>query len=89
MAREPFATSRTLKMGIELELVNRHDYDLVGPAEDLPRRADRLNIGMCGGGTHGVQYLSDLYGYLSRQLTILTGRRRARCLKWCSASVIA
>ena len=46
--------------------------------------ADRLNIGICGGGTHGFQrwsdrrifpkerfhYLSDLYGYLAKQFTI-------------------
>lgn len=132
MALESFAESRSLTMGIELELqlVNLHDFDLVGSAEDLLRdvarqkvtmdvkpemtlsmiematgicenysdalhqlteirdvlvtSADRLNIGICGGGTHGFQhwgdrkifeqprfqYLSDLYGYLAKQFTI-------------------
>jgi carboxylate-amine ligase len=132
MALGEFAESRSLTMGIELELqlVNRHDYDLVGSAEDLLRdverqkldmdvkpemtmsmiematgicenytdalhqlteirdvlvaSADRLNIGICGGGTHAFQhwgdqkifdkprfqYLSDLYGYLAKQFTI-------------------
>jgi carboxylate-amine ligase len=132
MALEQFAASRSLTMGIELELqlVNLHDYDLVGSAEDLLREvgrknqemdikpemtlsmiematgicenytdalqqltairdvlvtsADRLNIGICGGGTHSFQhwgdrkifdkprfqYLSDLYGYLAKQFTI-------------------
>jgi carboxylate-amine ligase len=46
--------------------------------------ADRLNIGICGGGTHGFQHwgerkifatprfnhLSDMYGYLAKQFTI-------------------
>ncbi|NDU86550.1 MAG: glutamate--cysteine ligase [Ferrovum sp.] len=46
--------------------------------------ADRLNIGICGGGTHGFQHwgerkifatprfsqLSDIYGYLAKQFTI-------------------
>ncbi len=132
MALESFAKSRPLTMGIELELqlVNLHDYDLVGSAPDLLRYvdklklqidvkpemtismiematgicenytdalqqlteirdvliagADRLNIGICGGGTHGFQHwgdqkiydtprfnqLSDLYGYLAKQFTI-------------------
>jgi len=132
MALGPFTESRSLTMGIELELqlVNLHDYDLVGSAEDLLRdverqnlamdikpemtlsmiematgicenytdalqqltairdvlvgSADRLNIGICGGGTHGFQhwgdqkifdkprfqYLSELYGYLAKQFTI-------------------
>ncbi len=132
MGLPPFATSRPLTLGIELELqlVNTHDYDLVGSAADLLRRlsrqkcpldikpeitqsmiemasgvchsyaevlaqlteirdvllenADALNIGICGGGTHGFQhwgerkiystsrfrFLSDLYGYLAKQFTI-------------------
>ncbi|PRC92786.1 YbdK family carboxylate-amine ligase [Solimicrobium silvestre] len=132
MALGPFSESRSLTMGIELELqlVNLHDYDLVGSAEDLLRdvarqkldmdvkpemtlsmiematgicenytdalhqltdirdvlvaSADRLNIGICGGGTHSFQhwgdrkifdkprfqYLSELYGYLAKQFTI-------------------
>ena len=39
MALEPFAKSRSLTMGVELELqlVNLHDYDLVGAASDLLR----------------------------------------------------
>jgi len=46
--------------------------------------ADRLNVGICGGGTHGFQHwgerkifatprfdrISDLYGYLAKQFTI-------------------
>ncbi len=46
--------------------------------------ADRLNVGVCGGGTHGFQHwgerkifatprfdhISDLYGYLAKQFTI-------------------
>src|ERR1017187_6713821 len=107
MALGPFTESRSLTMGIELELqlVNLHDYDLVGSAEDLLRdvkrqnltmdikpemtlsmiematgicenytdalqqlteirdvlisSADRLNIGICGGGTHGFQHWGD------------------------------
>ena len=132
MALEPFAESRSLTLGIELELqlVNLHDYDLVGSAEDLLRdvarqklkmdvkpeitlsmieiatgicenyadaldqltqirdvlvtSADRLNIGICGGGTHSFQHwrnqkiydqprflhLSELYGYLAKQFTV-------------------
>jgi carboxylate-amine ligase len=132
MALGSFAESRSLTMGIELELqlVNLHDYNLVGSPEDLLRdverqklemdvkpemtmsmiematgicenytdalhqlteirdvlvaSADRLNIGICGGGTHSFQhwgdqkifdkprfqYLSDLYGYLAKQFTI-------------------
>ena len=132
MALDAFATSRSLTMGIELELqlVNLHNFDLIGSAEDLLRdtskknpdmdikpemtlsmiematgicenysdaleqltsirdvlvgSADRLNIGICGGGTHcfqhwtdrkifdkpRFQYLSDLYGYLAKQFTI-------------------
>jgi len=39
MSLEHFAESRSLTMGVELELqiVNTHDYDLVGSAEDLLR----------------------------------------------------
>ena len=132
MPLESFAKSRPLTLGIELELqlVNLHDYDLVGAAPDLLRYvekqrltmdikpemtismiematgicenyadalqqltdirdvlisgADRLNIGICGGGTHGFQnwgdrqisdqprynQLSELYGYLAKQFTI-------------------
>jgi len=132
MSLKQFATSRSLTMGVELELqlVSLHDFDLVGSAEDLLREvgrrnpemdikpeitlsmiematgicdsyaaalqeltamrdvlvasADRLNIGICGGGTHSFQqwddrkifdeprfqYLSDLYGYLAKQFTI-------------------
>ena len=132
MAIEPFAKSRPLTMGIELELqlVNLHDFDLVGSAPDLLRdiekrklkldvkpemtismiematgicenytdallqlteirdvlvaSSDRLNIGICGGGTHAFQHwgdrkiydkprfnhLSELYGYLAKQFTI-------------------
>ncbi|NTV10095.1 MAG: glutamate--cysteine ligase [Zoogloea sp.] len=133
MALGPFAHSRALSLGVELELqlVNPHDYDLTGAASDLLRLlpatqpsggeikleitasmieistgvcnshdeallqlselrsqlcsvADRLNIGICGGGTHPFQhwgaqritesaryqYLSDLYGYLAKQFTV-------------------
>ena len=132
MALVSFSESRSLTMGIELELqlVNLHDYDLVGSAEDLLRdvarqklsmdvkpemtnsmiematgicenyddallqltdirdvliaSADRLNIGICGGGTHSFQHwgdrkifakprfqqLSGLYGYLAKQFTV-------------------
>jgi carboxylate-amine ligase len=128
----PFAESGSLTLGVELELqlVNTHDYDLVGGAEDLLRAlakskqsgdvkpemtdsmiematgicanfaevleqlgtirdglveaAGKLNIGICGGGTHGFQrwderkiydkprfnYLSELYGYLAKQFTV-------------------
>lgn len=132
MTIESFANSRPLTMGIELELqlVNLHDYDLVGAAPDLLRYveklklpmdikpemtismiematgicenhadalqqltairdvlvagADRLNVGICGGGTHAYQHwgdrrisdkprynqLSELYGYLAKQFTV-------------------
>ncbi len=128
----PFAPSRALSIGVELELqlVSTHDYDLVPVAEDLLRlvgheritgeikpegkcsmielttqvcdshamvladldalrdtlcaAARRLNIGICGGGTHPFQdwraqrtfdlpryhQLSDLYGYLTQQFTV-------------------
>ena len=43
MALESFAKSRSLTMGIELELqlVNLHDYDLVGAAPDLLRYVEK------------------------------------------------
>jgi len=43
MALESFAKSRSLTMGIELELqlVNVHDYDLVGAAPDLLRYVEK------------------------------------------------
>jgi len=132
MSLAPFADSRSLSLGVELELqiVNRHDYDLSPSARDLLRLmarhqvpgqvtpeitdsmielctgvcenhdqvlaqlvemrdalvdcAGRLNIGLCGGGTHPFQdwserrifdkprfqELSALYGYLSKQFTV-------------------
>ncbi len=132
VALEPFNTSRPLTLGVELELqiVNRTDYDLSSGAADLLRvlkgvqipgevkpeitasmievstgvcggyndalsqlrgmrdalvqGARRLNLGLCGGGTHPFQHwprrkifdtprfkqLSDLYGYLSKQFTV-------------------
>ena len=132
MSLEKFAESRSLTLGVELELqlVNRHDYDLTPAAADLLRMmkhqkipgnvvpemtdsmielstnictghadalsqlteirdtlvycADRLDVGLCGGGTHPFQdwsqrrifdkprfhQLSELYGYLSKQFTI-------------------
>jgi carboxylate-amine ligase len=128
----PFAESRSLTLGVELELqiVNTHDYDLSPAARDLLRLvakhklpgqvtpemtdsmielstgvcndhrevlaqltemrdallqcADKLNVGLCGGGTHPFQdwserriydrprfkQLSELYGYLAKQFTI-------------------
>lgn len=127
-----FSDSRSLSLGVELELqiVNRHDYDLTPSAGDLLRLmakhkipgyvtpeitdsmiemctgvctgygevlaqltqirdalsdcASRLNLGLCGGGTHPFQEwserrisdnprhqeLSALYGYLSKQFTV-------------------
>ena len=132
MSLEPFASSRLLSLGIELELqiVNTHDYDLAPSAADLLRLmkahkipgeikpemtssmiemcsnicdsheqvlaglgemrdalvhcARRLDVRICGGGTHPFQdwsrrrifdaqrfhQLSDLYGYLSKQFTV-------------------
>ncbi|OIQ80700.1 putative glutamate--cysteine ligase 2 [mine drainage metagenome] len=132
MSLEPFASSGALSMGIELELqiVSRHNYDLMPCAPDLLRlldgarlpgaitpemtesmielstgichdyddalaqlgeirdalvhAADRLDIGLAGGGTHPFQHwaqqrifdkprfhqLSELYGYLSKQFTV-------------------
>ncbi|MDP1690809.1 MAG: YbdK family carboxylate-amine ligase [Burkholderiaceae bacterium] len=132
MSLERFADSRALTLGVELELqiVNRHDYDLSPCAKDLLRLmaqhkipgnvtpeitesmieictgvcdgyvdvlaqltqtrdaladcAARLNVGLCGGGTHAFQdwtqrrifdkprfqELSALYGYLSKQFTV-------------------
>ena len=132
MSLPDFASSRALTFGVELELqiVNRNDYDLVASASDLLRTlgnkklpgdvkpeitasmiemstgicetyddgisqlseirdalvaaADKLNIGVCGGGTHPFQHwgerqifdtprfrqLSELYGYLAKQFTI-------------------
>ena len=127
-----FADSRSLTIGVELELqiVNTYHYDLSPGSNDLLRLmskqtipgavtpemadsmielctgvcsghaevlaqlteirdalvhcADRLNIGLCGGGTHPFQewsqqrifdkprfqQLHELYGYLSKQFTI-------------------
>ncbi len=127
-----FAKSRSLTLGVELELqiVNTQDYDLTPSAADLLRvlkhaklrgevkpeitssmveistgicedydcaltqlralrdalrpAASRLNIGLCGGGTHPFQHwshqriypsrrfhhLSEMYGYLSKQFTV-------------------
>ncbi|MGY0195694.1 YbdK family carboxylate-amine ligase [Leptothrix sp. BB-4] len=44
MRLEPFARSRSLTLGVELELqiVNTHDYDLAPSAKDLLRLVDRL-----------------------------------------------
>jgi carboxylate-amine ligase len=132
MSLATFADSRSLTLGVELELqiVNRHDYDLSPSAKDLLRlmakrkipgevtpeitdsmielctgvctdhgevlsqltevrdalseTAARLNVGLCGGGTHPFQdwsqrrifdkprfqELSSLYGYLSKQFTV-------------------
>ena len=132
MALEPFGASRAFTLGVELELqiVNRHDYDMMPGAADLlrvmerhklaadvkpeitssmietstgicERHADvigqlrevrdalvdsgeRLNLRLCGGGTHAFQdwsqrrifdtprfqQVSVLYGYLSKQFTV-------------------
>jgi carboxylate-amine ligase len=132
MSLGSFADSRSLTLGVELELqiVGTHDYDLSPSAKDLLRlmakrkipgavtpemtdsmielctgvcnnhgevlaqlteirdalveSADKLNVGLCGGGTHPFQdwsqrrifnkprfqQLSELYGYLSKQFTI-------------------
>ena len=132
MPLEAFAESRSLTLGVELELqiVNTHDFDLSNGARDLLRLvrrrkvpgevkpemtdsmielstgvctdyadtlsqlretrdvlvecANRLDIGLSGGGTHPFQdwsqrriydtprfhMLSELYGYLSKQFTI-------------------
>ena len=132
MSLGPFADSRSLSLGVELELqiVNTHDYDLCPGSRDLLRlmkdeklpgnvtpeitdsmielctgicsnhaevlshltttrdalthHAERMNIGLCGGGTHPFQHwsqqrifdtprfhqISELYGYLSKQFTV-------------------
>jgi carboxylate-amine ligase len=132
MPLEPFATSESLTMGVELELqlVSLSDFDLVAASPDmlelLGRRpfpgnvtpeitqsmieinssvhtghaallaqlreirdlllhaGDRLNVGVCGGGTHPFQQwsqrkifakprfaqVSALYGYLAKQFTV-------------------
>jgi carboxylate-amine ligase len=132
MSLDTFADSRALTLGVELELqiVNRHDYDLCPSAADLLRlmkgrklpgavtpeitdsmielctgvcanhaevleqlavtrdalvdSAERLNLGLCGGGTHPFQHWSErrifdrprfhevsaLYGYLAKQFTV-------------------
>ena len=129
---EAFAQSRSLTLGVELELqiVNTQDYDLSPSAADLLRvlkrdrmpgdvkpeitssiveistgicedydcalsqlralrdalgaAASRMNLGLCGGGTHPFQQwshqkiypaprfhrLSEMYGYLSKQFTV-------------------
>ena len=130
---ESFQDSRPLSLGVELELqiVNKRDYDLTPCAADLLRLLEReaglpgdikpeitssmielstgichnwqdvidqltpirdaivkaarkLDVGICGGGTHPFQHwsqqrifdtprfhqLSELYGYLSKQFTI-------------------
>ncbi len=132
MPLEPFAESKPLTFGVELELqlVSLADFDLTAASPDLlhllaqkpfpgnvtpeitesmieinssvhsnhlPLLAellairdtlvaagDRLNIGLCGGGTHPFQHwsaqkifpkqrfqeLSSLYGYLAKQFTV-------------------
>jgi carboxylate-amine ligase len=132
MPLEPFAQSRSLSLGVELELqiVSTHDFDLSPNAQNLLRLmekkkipgevkpemtesmieistgicqnhdevisqlremraaltscADKLNVALCGGGTHPFQqwseqrifdaprfhYLSELYGYLTKQFTV-------------------
>jgi carboxylate-amine ligase len=132
MSLGAFAESRSLSLGVELELqiVNTHDYDLAPSSRDLLRLmegrpipglvtpeitdsmielctgvctdhamvleqltvtrdaladcAERLNVGLSGGGTHPFQHwsrqrifdkprfhqISELYGYLSKQFTI-------------------
>ena len=132
MPLEPFKTSESLSLGVELELqlIGLNDFDLAAASPDmleLLRRksfpgnvtpevtesmlematdihtgyaslldqlkdmrdkvataGDRLNIGVCGGGTHPFQLWSDrrifkkprfkevslLYGYLTKQFTI-------------------
>jgi carboxylate-amine ligase len=134
MSLGEFTTSKAFTLGVELELqiVNRHDYDLAPGAADLLRLmgkrkvklaadvkpeitssmielstaicerhrdvidqlrevrdalvhdAGKLNLGLCGGGTHAFQdwsrrrifdtprfkQVSALYGYLSKQFTV-------------------
>ncbi|HET9977028.1 MAG TPA: YbdK family carboxylate-amine ligase [Burkholderiaceae bacterium] len=134
MSLGEFTHSRAFTLGVELELqiVNRHDYDLAPGAADLLRLMDKrktklvadvkpeitssmielstgvcerhrdvidqlhevrdalvhesgkLNLGLCGGGTHAFQdwsrrrifdtprfkQVSQLYGYLSKQFTV-------------------
>ncbi len=132
MSLGPFTKSGALSIGIELELqiVNRHNYDLMPCAPDLLRllqghklpgvvtpemtesmielatgictdyddalaqlteiqgalveAANKLDVGLAGGGTHPFQHwaqqrifdkprflqLSELYGYLSKQFTV-------------------
>lgn len=132
MALEPFKSSASLTMGVELELqlVNPTDYDLFPASSDmlhlleksrfpgdvkpeitesmieiatdvhtrhdamlgqlrqmrdaLVTAGDKLNVGLCGGGTHPFQHwserrifakprfkeLSVLYGYLAKQFTV-------------------
>ena len=132
MPLEPFKTSQSLTLGVELELqlVNLTDFDLVSACPDmlhllqrsafpgsvtpevtdsmieiatdvhtnhtellqqlqamrdaLLRAGDRLNVGVCGGGTHPFQKwferrifpkprfkeVSVLYGYLTKQFTV-------------------
>ena len=139
MSLGEFTQSRAFTLGIELELqiVNRHDYDLAPGAADLLRLtgrrklaadvkpeitssmielstgicerwrdaieqllevrdalvedAGKLNLGLCGGGTHAFQdwsrrrifdtprfqQVSQLYGYLSKQFTEI-GRASCR-----------
>jgi len=132
MPLQPFQTSQSLSLGVELELqlVSLSDFDLTEASPDmlellrrkpfpgtvtpevtesmieiatavhtrysallaqlramretLVRAAERLNIGICGGGTHPFQMwserrifqkprfqeVSQLYGYLTKQFTI-------------------
>ena len=132
MPLETFASSDAFTMGVELEIqiVNRHDYDLTKAASDLMpllanqsipglitpeitesmielstgicrhhqdvldhlhaardvllTAAGRLNVELCGGGTHPFQrwhdrciydtprfhHFSELYGYLAKQFTV-------------------
>ena len=76
MPLEPFKNSASLTFGVELELQLIRDT--------LVRAADRLNIGICGGGTHPFQHWAErriyskprfhevlaIYGYLIKQFTV-------------------
>lgn len=92
LSRQPFpgvVTPEVTESMIEIATSIHHNYQSLSTElglmrDTLLRAADRLNIGICGGGTHPFQLWSDqrifkkprfqevsaLYGYLSKQFTI-------------------
>jgi carboxylate-amine ligase len=92
LARKPFPGNVTPEMTESMIEINSSVHTAYGPLlaqlreirDTLVAAADRLNVGICGGGTHPFQHwserkifekprfreLSSLYGYLAKQFTV-------------------